>query len=171
MCYIQIFHNLKNTTKNEVFKKIVVGSIVTFNFKADPNYGHLSGKKYTMLCTVKFEWNNGHHKYNFLPIEKKSGVLHKGVLNASNFEIWNYKKTDIANVIPIADDKTGELFTCEIKDYGYVSLEVRSNLFEKYYHKTNNSEVEINFELTNEETLDQKECERIRHSYGDLKSK
>lgn len=147
----QIFHNLKNKTNLDTFKKITVGSIVSFNFKADPNYGHLSGKKYTMLCTVKFEWNNGHNKYNFLPIEKIG-------------ELWKYKKTDIEIVIPIADDKTGELCTCEIKDYGYVTLEVRSNLFEYYYHKTNNSEVEICFELTNEENLEPKKCEIIKRS-------
>ncbi len=160
---LQIFHNLKNTTNPDTFKKIMIGSIVSFSFKADPNYGHLSGKKYTMLCTVKFEWNDGHHKYNFLPVEKRSTET----LN----DFWNYKKTNISIVIPIADDKTGELCTCEIKDYGYVSLEVRSSLFKNYYHKTNNSEVEVNFELTDEKILDTNECERIRHSYGDIKSK
>lgn len=136
----QVFHNLKNKTDPNVFKCIENGSVVYFSFKADPNYGHLSGfhKKYKMVCTLKYQWGNlthrpNHYKYNFLPIEDKK-----------------YKRTDITFLVPIADDTTGEIYTCEIKDNGYVSLEVRSKLCPYYYHPTNNSEVEIYFELTDE---------------------
>jgi hypothetical protein len=166
----QVFHNLDNLTDKNVFKTIKVGSIVNFGYKADPNYGHLSGNmvyenmielnscwRFTrpifMLCTMKTEWNNyNHYKYNFLPV----------IYN----DKWEYDtKSKISVVVPIANDESGDVYTCEIHDNGYVILEIRHKDQKDYYHETSNSAIGINF-ISRNQTLSEDDCCRIKDEYG-----
>jgi hypothetical protein len=160
MSLFQVFHNLKNITNSNVFKNIKEGSIVDFYFKANGNYGDLRGfQTYKMLCTLKYDWSEryrctDHYKYNFMQVVKSNGV-------------WSYdRNSKIDMVVPIANDITGELYTCEIHDHGYVILEIRAS-GTNYYHPTTNEFIEVKFDLTNENVLNEEEIQKIKHEYGD----
>ncbi len=60
-------------------------------------------KSEKFICTMKYSWDDYKplYKYNFIPLEQNS---------------------PIKMLIPIADDKTGEIHSCEIKDKGYCIL-------------------------------------------------
>lgn len=123
---LQIFHNLSTKTRPSFFQNVDVGHIVNFSFRADPNYGHLSGsigtKQY--VCTVKSHWQGNDYKFNFKPLNEN----HINVL------------------ITLADTKTGFLHACEIHDKGYCIIEVRSEKSGNYYHPTPNSYIDVLFE-------------------------
>jgi hypothetical protein len=123
----QVFHNLVNKTSPEVFQKVKTGDLLKFTFKADPNYWHLSGGTYTVECVGFDDWNFADHT--------KFGFIVKG----------NDKK--IKHVSVIAGRRTGEVYVCQIYDYGYVHLDIRREDEPRYYHTTQNAEVPITFML------------------------
>ena len=118
----QVFHRLVNKTNPIIFKIIEVDSIVICRFVADPNYGNLAAGNYCLKCIGKVDWNYPDYKFVFTPVNDAK----------------------VKQISVIANTKTGEVFTCEIIDHGYVHLEIRGEK-SSYSHSTTNCEVPVEF--------------------------